>query len=220
VEYAAMFDLDPDVLPGRVLDCSAGVSSFAAEAAARGSRVVAVDPAYALGGQQLAELGRDDLARGSAIADEHADRFTWDWYGDRERRTTLRRSALARFLADFAVHPDRYVAGALPRLPFRDGAFDLAVCSHLLFTWGDQLGCSWHADAIVELARVATEVRVFPTVLQGRGEPVPFWDELMVRLEAAGLRTELSRVPYEFQVGGNRMFVAQRRARALLTSGL
>jgi len=205
-----MFGLDADSLPRRILDCSSGVSSFAVEAAACGSRVVAADPAYALGGQRLAELGRDDLARGSAIADAHPDRFTWDWYGARERRTTLRRTALARFLADYVAHPGRYVAGALPRLPFRDGAFDLAVCSHLLFTWAEELGRAWHREALIELARVAEEVRVFPTVVQGRGEPVPFWDELMSDLAEAGLRTEVRQVPYEFQVGANRMLVVYR----------
>jgi hypothetical protein len=45
-EYRAMFDLTPEDLTGSVLDCCAGGSSFAAET---GGRVVAVDPAYALG---------------------------------------------------------------------------------------------------------------------------------------------------------------------------
>lgn len=98
----------------------------------------------------------------------------------------------------------------LPRLPFRDDAFELAVCSHLLFTWADQLGLEWHRAALFELARVAGEVRVFPTIMQGPGEAVPFWGTLMSDLSEAGLRTESREVPYEFQVGGNRMLVVQR----------
>lgn len=205
-----MFDLGDDELTGRVLDCSAGVSSFVAEAGERGCRATAVDPAFSLGRSRLSELGRDDHDRGTAIADQHADRFTWDWYGDPQRRTTLRRTALARFLTDVVAHPSRYIAGALPQLPFRADTFDLAVCSHLLFTWADQLGCAWHAAALTELARVAGEVRIFPTVVQGRGDPVPFWDELMTDLRAAGLRAEEREVPYMFQVGANRMLVVQR----------
>jgi hypothetical protein len=51
---------------------------------------------------------------------------------------------------------------------------------------------------------------VFPTVMQGPGEPVPFWDELMSTLADAGLRAELRRVPYEFQIGANTMLVVKR----------
>ena len=202
-----MFDLGTSALTESILDCSAGAAGFAAEAGRRGSRVVAVDPAYAMTRGQLAELGNADLARGSAIAADHPDRFTFAWYGSPEQRLSLRTRALAQFLPDLVMHPERYVAGQLPQLPFRDGSFDLAVCSHLLFTWADQLGLEWHRAALLELARVAREVRVFPTVVQGPGEPVPFWEELMSDLATAGLGTERREVPYEFQVGANTMLV-------------
>lgn len=202
-----MFDLGPAELSGSILDCSAGVSGFTAEAARRGTRTVAVDPAYALARAELAMLGKADLTRGSAIAAEHPDRFTYAWYGDPERRLSMRSRALAQFLLDLATHPARYVAGQLPQLPFRDRAFDLAVCSHLLFTWADQLGIEWHRAAILELTRVAGEVRVFPTVMQGPGAPVPFWDELMAQLAGAQLTAKTRSVPYQFQVGADQMLV-------------
>ena len=205
-----MFDLDPADLPAVVLDCSGGTAGFVAEARRRRSLAVAVDPAYALPRDELARLGGEDLARGSAIADQHPDRFTFAWYGEPERRLTMRKTSLAQFLMDLATHRAGYVAGQLPQLPFRDASFDLAVCSHLLFTWADQLGRDWHRAAIVELARVATEVRVFPTVMQGPGDPVPFWNELMSDLADAGLRIDRRTVPYEFQRGANTMLVVTR----------
>ena len=207
-----MFDLGSSDLTGSILDCSAGVAGFAAEAGKRGARIVAVDPAYALSRENLATLGKEDLGRGSAIAADYPDRFTFDWYGSPERRLSMRTRALAQFLPDLVMHPDRYVAGQLPQLPFRDSAFDLAVCSHLLFTWADQLGLDWHRAALVELTRVAREVRVFPTVLQGPGDPVPFWDELINELGSFALHTERRHVPYEFQIGANTMLVVTRRA--------
>jgi hypothetical protein len=79
----------------------------------------------------------------------------------------------------------------------------------LLFTWADRLGLDWHRAALVELARVAREVRVFPTVMQGPGDPVPFWDTLLDDLARTGLRSELRHVPYEFQVGANQMLVVR-----------
>ena len=104
--------------------------------------------------------------------------------------------------------PDHYVAAALPRLPFADGSFDLALCSHLLFTWANVFDAAWHEAAIREMARVAAEVRVFPLVHQGSGEPVEFLDALRDRLAAdAGLVTRVEKVPYAFQLGGDQMLV-------------
>jgi SAM-dependent methyltransferase len=210
-EYAAFFALDVDTLHGRrVLDCSAGASSFVARARTAGVDAVAADPVYAMPGDELASVAAASTRDGASIAVQHADRFTWEWYGTAAARDRMRARALAEFLLDLATHPDRYVPASLPALAFDDDAFDLALCSHLLFTWADQLGLDWHAAALRELARVAPEVRVFPTVMQGAGAAVPFWDELMDRLRADGLLPELRRVPYEFQVGADMMLVVTR----------
>ena len=206
-EYVAMFALDDHDLAGSVLDCSAGAAEFAAIAAAKRCRVVAVDPAYAMQRTALVEQAKADMERGSHIAHEHPDRFTWRWYESPDRRAMLRQRALARVATDLVVSPARYVAGQLPQLPFRTAAFDLALCSHLLFTWGDELGQAWHVAAVTELARVAREVRIFPTVLQGAGDAVPFWDDMITELAEAGLRTELRKVGYEFQIGADQMLL-------------
>lgn len=199
-EYVAFFGLDEQSLAGRVLDCCAGASGFAAELATRVGEVTAVDPAYADATvllQQAARARRD----GEAIIDCNDGRFVWGWYGSQERRRVLREAALDAFSADFHRSPQRYVAGALPHLPFATGAFDLALCSHLLFTWSDVLDERWHERALLELLRVATEVRVFPVVLKGTGAPVPFLPSLVERLRGAGHVVETVEVPYEFQVG-------------------
>jgi SAM-dependent methyltransferase len=210
-EYVAFFDLDVDVLRGRrVLDCSAGASSFVARACREGVDAVAVDPAYAMGREELAEVAGRGLRDGNRIADSFPGRFTWSWYGSVQARERMRAQALAEFVLDLAEHPERYVTGSLPSLPFADGAFDLALCSHLLFTWADQLGRDWHLAALGELSRVAGEVRVFPTVVQGAGDPVPFWDALVGDLHDLGLQTRRRQVSYEFQVGADSMLVLTR----------
>jgi hypothetical protein len=85
---------------------------------------------------------------------------------------------------------------------------DLALCSHLLFTWADRFDEHRHRAALTELARVARrEVRVYPLVVQGTGDPVPFLDGLRADLHAAGLPSTLQPVPYRFQRGADRMLV-------------
>jgi hypothetical protein len=200
-----MFDLAPDDLTGPVLDCCAGGSSFAAET---GGPVIALDPAYALGRSELAARVRAALDDGDRIIERNADRFDWGWYGSPARRADMRRAAAGRFLADLEAHPERYVTGSLPHLPLASGTVDLVLCSHLLFTWADRLDEDWHRRALAELARVARrEIRIFPVVVQGTGEPVPYLDALRAELHAQGHRSHLREVPYRFQRGGNQMLL-------------
>jgi SAM-dependent methyltransferase len=207
-EYRAMFDLAPeDLATGSVLDCCAGGSSFAAET---DGRILAIDPAYALGRDALAVRVRAALHEGDRIIDQHADRFEWGWYGSPSRRAELRSTAAERFLADLQVRPERYVAGALPDLPLLSDSFDLVLCSHLLFTWSDQLDEDWHRRALAELVRVARhEVRIFPVVVQGTGDPVGFLDGLRAGLHTMGHHSHLRDVPYRFQRGADQMLLVE-----------
>ena len=54
------------------------------------------------------------------------------------------------------------MTASLPKLPFEDGQFDIAVCSHLLFLYSNQLSLDFHLASIEELLRVAAEVQGFP----------------------------------------------------------
>jgi hypothetical protein len=204
-EYRAMFGLAS--LPQSVLDCCAGGSGFTAVAAAEGADAVAVDPAYELPYRELADAVRSGTSTGGNIVDQYSGDFVWHWYGSREQRDRMRAEAAEQFLADLVAHPERYVAASLPHLPFDTGRFELALCSHLLFTWSDHLDAAWHLAALRELARVAAQVRVFPLVVQGNGAPVPFLDEVRSELAEDGLQSEIKKVPYEFQRGADEMLV-------------
>lgn len=206
-EYEAMFDLSE--LPDSVLDCCAGGASFTAEAAARGVNAVAVDPAYEMPTAELVDTVRRSLPAGAQIVDQHAASFVWTWYGDPARKDEMRIEAADRFLQDVSVAPERYVAGSLPELPFEDEQFDLVLCSHLLFTWSDKYDQDWHLAALKELVRVSrSEVRIFPLVQQGAGEPVLYLPDLLKALSP--VRSEIRKVPYEFQVGADQMLVLNR----------
>jgi len=55
---------------------------------------------------------------------------------------------------------------------------------------------------------MATEVRVFPLVHQGSGEPVGFLGALRERL--THVETGIVTVPYAFQVGADEMLLVSR----------
>ncbi len=113
---------------------------------------------------------------------------------------------MARFLRDYSTGCEcgRYLAAEMPRLPFEDRAFELALCSHFLFLYSDQLSEQFHVDSVVELCRVADEVRIFPIVGLGN---VPSRHVEVVRsvMERSGRKVRIERVPYEFQRGGDQM---------------
>ena len=136
-EYRAMFALSSPEDGCRILDVAAGPASFAAEWTAGGGRAVACDPLYAGSGPEIAArlaAARDAVRE---VLAAHPGRFAWRSFADPEALVEERRRAAERFLADLAPGrtAGRYLAGTLPRLPFADRAFDLALCSHFLFLY-------------------------------------------------------------------------------------
>lgn len=98
----------------------------------------------------------------------------------------------------------------LPTLPFPDASFDLALCSHLLFLYSAQLDWAFHRGAVLELARVSHEVRIFP-LLALDGQRSPHVDATVAALLEAGCDVSIEAVPHEFQRGGDQMMRARRR---------
>jgi hypothetical protein len=119
--------------------------------------------------------------------------------------------AMQTFLSDFpsGMAEGRCLAAALPSLPFPDGHFDLPLCSHLLFLYSRQLDAAFHHASLLELCRVAREVRVFPLLALG-GAMSPHLEGSIDGLRAAGLQVSIQRVTYEFQRGACDMLRVQR----------
>ena len=205
-EYQAMFGLTDADLTGRILDCPGGGASFTATAAARGTDAVAVDPVYATPVDQLTGRMEQELARGSRWAEANAERYVWEFYGDPAGHARVRAESGGSFLTDVTKHPQRYVAGALPDLPFPDDDVDLVLSSHLLFTYADRLDAAFHLAALLEMVRVSrSEVRVYPLVDQA-GRPLPeLVRRLVSELTAAGVQAEVSAVGYQFQRGASEL---------------
>jgi hypothetical protein len=205
-EYRRMFDLTDADFRLRILGCADGPASFNAEATRCGHRVVSCDPLYRC---QVPEIrNRIDATYEQVLEQtrQNRDEFVWQAIPSLEALGRVRMSAMEAFLEDFEAGrtAQRYLDAELPVLPFSDGAFDLAVCSHFLFLYSDQLGEAFHHEAVLELCRVAPEVRIFPVLALG-GRPSPFLPSLIRQLRDEGHQATLERVPYEFQRGGNEM---------------
>lgn len=212
-EYRAMFALTDADLTGRVLDCPGGAASFTAEIRAAGGDATAVDVAYDRAPAELAALARTEAERGNVYMAGNASRYVWKYFPDRTHHDQARREAAEVFARDITAHPQRYVAAALPSLPFGDRSFDLALSGHLLFTYTDRFDTAFHLQALLELARVARkEVRLFPLLEHtGRSDP-QLLEHLRAQLAERGIDTDIRPVDYEFQRGGNQMLLLQKAA--------
>ena len=212
-EYRRMFDLTDADLGLRILGCADGPASFNAETTRGGSRVVSCDPLFRY---QVSEIrNRIDATYEQVLEQtrQNRDEFVWGAIPSVEELGRVRMSAMEAFLEDFEAGrtEQRYLDAELPVLPFPDGAFDLAVCSHFLFLYSDQLGEAFHHEAVLELCRVAAEVRIFPVLALG-GRRSPFLPSLIRQLRHKGHQTTLERVPYEFQRGGHEMMRIRAKA--------
>jgi hypothetical protein len=205
-EYRRMFALTDADLRLRILGCADGPASFNAEATRGGANVISCDPIYRWDRPQI----RDRIdATYQQIIDQtrqNAGEFVWDSIRSVEELGTVRMTAMQTFLEDYRCGEagGRYVAAALPTLPFADASFDLALCSHFLFLYSSHLSEAFHRTVILEMCRVAREVRIFPLLALGGGRS-PYVDPVADDLRRSGHDVSIQEVPYEFQKGGNEM---------------
>jgi len=126
--------------------------------------VTSFDTIYSLPPEKIMERSDPDL-ESVYQAIGRVPTYRWGYYKNPEYMCELRKRASNIFLSDYKAHPDRYVAGELPRPSFADAEFDLTLVSYFLFAYQDRLGYEFHRDSIFEIMRVTRgEARIYPTV--------------------------------------------------------
>lgn len=205
-EYCRMFALTDADLHLKILGCGDGPASFNAVATRRGAAVVSCDPIYHWDADHIRQRVDSTYDHVLDQARRNTDEFVWDTIRSVDELGQVRKAAMQEFLQDFSEgkNQGRYIEAELPILPFHDRSFDLALCSHLLFLYSSQLGEAFHRSAILELCRVAAEVRIFPLLALG-SQPSPFVGPCIECVREAGHEVTIEKVPYEFQRGGNQM---------------
>ncbi|BBL76207.1 class I SAM-dependent methyltransferase [Methylomagnum ishizawai] len=205
-EYRAMFALSEADLQRRILGCGDGPAGFNREWTRRGGAVLSIDPLYACSAGAIADRIAATYPEVMAQTRANAHEFVWDHIASVEALGRVRMAAMREFLADYprGRAEGRYVEGGLPQLPYADGSFDLALCSHFLFLYSAHFPAEFHWASVRELCRVAAEVRIFPLLELGSARSRHL-DGVLERLAGAGFAAEEIRVDYEFQRGGNRM---------------
>lgn len=206
-EYIQMFKLSETKLEGRILDCGSGPASFNAEMTQQGHSVVSCDPIYQFSAADIQQRIDETYDVVLSKVEATRDNFIWKTFRSPKDMAQSRMNSMQIFLQDFplGLQQGRYQTCELPTLPFASKQFDLALCSHLLFLYSDQLSLDFHLASILEMCRLSADVRIFPLVLNMTGEMSPFVDPILQALQDQGYSATIQQVAYEFQRGGNQM---------------
>lgn len=208
-EYKRMFGLQKENLKLPIIDCGGGPSSFNVEMHNLGYKVISCDPIYQFTTEEIAKRIAEITPIMTQGLKDNYDNFVWQYMKNPEDLKEKRLSAMKLFLADFerGLQQGRYLDRALPNLNFETKKFALALCSHLLFTYSEQLSYEFHLQAIKEMSRVAKEVRIFPLLENFTGDISHHLEPLQKELQNDDYNVQIVTVNYEFQKNGNQMLV-------------
>lgn len=171
-DYIQMFNLSKQDLQKSIIDCAAGPSSFNVEQYQVGNSVISCDPIYQFTTEQIQNRITQTYPIIIQGLETNYHKFVWQDIKSPEELGKIRISAMNKFLTDFDIglQQGRYVYELLPNLNFVAQQFDIALCAHLLFTYSEQFSLDFHLQSILEMCRVAKEVRVFPLLENFTGE--------------------------------------------------
>ena len=207
-DYVNMFDLKPHELHSmRFLDYAGALNGFTSTMMRDNLKSTCVDPLYSIPKVQLE--GKIELAclNFKNYLEQHFDDLCID--EDKIEETVQQKRLVAlRTLESYDAGKNSgcFKEQALPSLELEDNSYDMALCSHLLFTYGDVLSEQFHIDSILELARVAYQVRVFPLVCE-TGKLSDHIGPVLQTLQEKGYKSEIRQVSHKFQKIGNAMLV-------------
>jgi len=210
-EYQAMFALSAADLQKSMLGCGDGPACFNAELTKIGGNIVSIDPVYQFNSEQIgSRITQVYPEVMSQVAKNKAD-YIWTTIASVEDLGRVRMQAMACFLDDFEQGKveGRYKQALLPELPFSNDEFELALCSHYLFLYSDHVDQAQHILSMLELCRVAKEVRVYP-LLSLDGSRSIHLESVISQLIVKGLQVSLQTVSYQFQKGATEMLVVKR----------
>ena len=205
-EYLDMFDLSEEDLTRDIVGVGDGPASFNFRMSQRGSPIISVDPIYRFSEAELRQRIQETYNDVIAQARLNQDKFVWTKIASIDELAEIRMQAMHEFCRDFerGKQQGRYIDAVLPDLPFLDRRFDLVLSAHLLFFYSANRDLAFHLDAVRELLRIGTEVRIFP-IVDVNSNPSPFLSPVINELEKDGIACSVEQVPYHFQKTGNEM---------------
>lgn len=205
-EYIRMFALNNTDLKRRIIACADGPAGFNAQLTRLHGHVVSVDPLYRYEAHEIQKRINDSYDMVIQQVEQNKGNFVWNHIRSVTQLAVVRMQAMRTFLDDFpqGKQQGRYIDAQLPSVPFPSRSFDLALCSHFLFLYSAHLSLQFHIDSIIELCRIAQEVRIFPLIALD-GTRSAHLGQVIRSCAEYGYQTTIERVDYEFQKHADEM---------------
>jgi hypothetical protein len=205
-EYIRMFSLNRTDLKKRILGCADGPASFNAQQAEAGYEVVSVDPIYAYDHDEISERIKETCEVVYQEAELTKGNYNWVVFKNPRDLCRARKETMQRFLDDYdkGKAEGRYVDCTFPDVPEVQGSFDLALCSHFLFLYSEQVSRDVHLRTADVLMKMAKETRIFP-INDFYGNESVYLRPVMELMKERGYRVSIEEVDYEFRKGMKHM---------------
>lgn len=209
-EYMEMFNFTENDLKKKIAGFGDGPASFNCEATLKGCSVTSFDPIYQFSKLDLKKRifeVRDIIMKQMA---DNKDNFIWTSIKSLEELESTRMSAMNIFLEDYekGLEEKRYIFHELPdKLPYDDNYFDIGISSHFLLMYTD-LGYQFHIDAITEMLRICSEVRIFPLVDLDAKNSDMIKD--VISYFSSLYDVNIAETKYEFQKSANKLLIIKK----------
>lgn len=205
-DYQEMFDLTSQDLSGKLFEFGSGPSAFNSELTKKGGQCTSCDPLFALDKATLKT--KASLIFADMIDSVTREQYKYDFgrYGGLDALIEQRRQGMQVFFDDYerGIEEHRYLPAQEITLPYKDFTFDLALSSHYLFAGLDNQDSDFHIKVIMELGRIAKEVRIFP-LIDRNSQPSPFLGPVLLALQEKNFGVEVKSCDYHLQPQGNAM---------------
>lgn len=186
-EYRCIFNLSDTDLEKKIIGIGDGPASFNAEMKTRGKEVTSLDPLYEFSANEIEIQFYQVVDNIITQVKQTQDDWVWSFHKSPDHLRENRVNALRMFIEDYNAGKieGRYVIGELPKLDVNDQQYDIALCSHFLFLYSEHLNFMFHLAAILEMLRIAKEVRIFPLLTLAFNQS-PHLKPLINELESKG----------------------------------
>jgi len=210
-EYKTMFALSTEDLKKSIASFGDGPASFNAEMTKLKNNVISFDPIYQFTKEEL--LNRIEKTKDIVMrqAEENKDNFIWTTIKNLDELEKIRMDGMNKFIDDFECGKSekRYVPHELPnKTEFSHKHFDIGLSSHFLLLYS-QLGLDFHIKVIDEMLRICKEIRIFP-ILDLDAKESNLLDSIIEHY-INNYIISIKETRYEFQKGGNRMLVINKK---------
>lgn len=203
-DYQQMYDLTERDCTKSIFDFSSGLASFNAEATQRGMSVVSMDALYALSDDAIRTRAQQFLQEMVVQLQVMPDYLQNSSREAIDRVIQLWQKTEELFLADYVIGKSQCRYQPMQQLPlsYETHQFELAFCTDFIFHHA--LSRENINAVLMELCRVAEEVRLYPLLDHDRKMPKEL-GPLMLALQQKNFGVEVREVSYRTLKGGNAM---------------